>query len=402
MNSLKFVLASLRRQKFQALQTIILFVTGVSISVAVLSFTTQLDTRIEQNTRGIDLVAGAKGSPLQLILSSVFHADYPTGNIRLIEAEKLSRHRLVRQALPLALGDAYNGFRIVGTNDNFKEWYDCRITQGAWWKDDLEVVLGAEVSKRTGLNIGDTFASAHGLTEQNRDHEDVMYTVTGILEKSGGITDDLIITSVPGLWKVHHLMMKPVSSPSRLVPGADATDSLAEITALLIRFRNPIAALQLPRIINQGTTMQAASPAFEAARLQSLVGAGTEVLNYFAWMILGLSGLSILFSLLSGMRVRQVDIAIMRVMGAGRGKIFSIIIFEAVILSLSGALPGIIAGHLILALSGQSTIAQGLSPYLFQIEELYIILSAVIIGATGALIPAIGASRKEVHHILNQ
>ena len=402
MNDLKFVFASLRRQKFQALQTIILFVTGISISIAVLAFTAQLNTRIEQTTRGIDLVAGAKGSPLQLILSSVFHADYPTGNIRLVEAEKLSRHRLVRQALPLALGDAYNGFRIVGTNENFREWYHCRIAQGAWWKNDLEVVLGAEVAAKTGLGIGDTFASAHGLSEPNRDHEDVMYSVTGILEKSGGVTDNLIITSVPGLWKVHHLEMKSVGTPSRLVQGADATDSLAEITALLIRFRTPIAALQLPRLINQGTSMQAASPAFESSRLQSLVGAGTEVLNYFAWLILGLSGLSILFSLLSGMRARQYDLAVMRVMGAGRGKIFSIIILEGVILSIAGALPGIITGHLILAMAGQSAISQGLSPYLFQIEELYIILGAVLIGAAGAFIPAFNASRKEVHHVLNQ
>jgi len=402
MNDLKFVFATLRRQKFQALQTIILFVTGISISIAVLSFTAQLNTRIEGTTKGIDLVAGAKGSPLQLILSTVFHADYPTGNIRLVEAEKLSRHRLVRQALPLALGDAYNGFRIVGTNENFREWYDCRITKGAWWKKDLEVVLGAEAASKTGLNIGDTFASAHGLSESNRDHEDVMYTVTGILEKSGGVTDNLIITSVPGLWKVHHLSMKPVVSPSRLVQGADATDSLAEITALLIRFRTPIAALQLPRLINQGTFMQAASPAFEASRLQSLVGAGTEVLTYFAWLILGISGLSILFSLLSGMRARQYDLAVMRVMGAGRGKIFLFIVLEGVILSIAGTLPGVIIGHLILALAGQTAISQGLSPYLFQIEELYIILSALLIGAAGAFIPAFVASRKEVHHILNQ
>lgn len=402
MNDLIFVSSSIRRQKFQSLLTIILFAVGISISVAVILFTGQLNKKIEGTTHGIDLVAGAKGSPLQLILSSVFHADYPTGNIRLTEAEKLSRHRLVKEVLPLALGDAYEGFRIVGTNENFRTWYDCRMASGEWWQNDLEVVLGSEVALRTKLNIGDSFASAHGLSENNKEHEDVQYKVTGILQISGGVTDNLIITSVPGLWKVHHLNIKPVTSSSRLVKGADAADSLAEITALLIKIRNPIGALQLPRIINQTTSMQAASPAFESSRLQTLVGTGTEVLNYFAWLILGLSGFSILISLLSGMRARQYDLAVMRVMGAGRRKIFSVIILEGIILALAGIIPGIISGHLLLILADQSPISRGLSPLLFQIEELYIILSALLIGVAGAFIPAFGASRKEVHHILNK
>lgn len=402
MNNLIFVLASIRRQKFQSLLTIILFAVGISISVTVILFTGQLNKKIEGTTRGIDLVAGAKGSPLQLILSSVFHADYPTGNIRLMEAEKLSRHRLVREALPLALGDAYEGFRIVGTGENFREWYDCRLAKGNWWKNDLEVVLGSEVAGRTKLGVGDSFASAHGLSESNRDHEDVQYTVTGILQRSGGVTDNLIITSVPGLWKVHHLSIKPVSTPSRLVNGADAADSLAEITALLIKIRNPVGALQLPRIINQTTSMQAASPAFESSRLQTLVGTGTEVLNYFALLILGLSGFSILISLLSGMRARQYDLAVMRVMGAGRRKIFSVIILEGIILAIAGILPGLIAGHLLLGLADQSPLSRGFSPFIFQIEEVYIILSAVLIGVAGAFFPALSASRKEVHHILNK
>ena len=404
MNNLKFVWASIRQQRLQSLLTVVLFTVSVGISIAVVSFTEQVGNRLEQSTSGIDLVVGAKGSPLQIILCSVFHADYPTGNIPLYEAERISRHRLVKDALPLALGDAYEGFRIVGSNQKFRDWYGCKVQEGQWWQQDLEVVLGSRVAERTGLKIGDSLASAHGLTEANDDHKDAVYRVVGILKSSGGITDDLILTSVSSLWKVHHLERKAVTVPSKLVPQADASDSTAEITSLLLRFRNPLAALQLPRIINQGTSMQAASPAFESSRLQNIIGVGTEVLSVFAWLVLGLSGFSIFISLLSGMKVRQFDLAVMRVMGASRIRIFSVIILEGFLLALLGATLGLLAGHS--ALSGiwfnEAISRNGISALFFSSTEWYIFCLAILVGIFGSLLPAIRAAKADVHSILTR
>jgi len=404
MNYLILIFASIKKQKLNALLTIILFTVSIGIAVAVLSFTEQLTKRLESTAQGIDLVVGAKGSPLQLILCNVFHADYPTGNIKLIDAEKISKHRLIKETLPLALGDAYEGFRIIGSHPKFQEWYSCQISTGKWWKEDLEVVLGSKVAERTGLKVGDQFESSHGLSENNQDHKGQFYKVVGILASSGSISDHLIITSIPSLWKVHHLNFIPAKQSSKLVPGVDVSDSTSEITSLLIRFRTPLGALQLPRLINQTTAMQAASPAFESSRLQSIVGVGTDVLVYFSWLILGLSGFSIFISLLSSLKDRQYDLAIMRVMGATRFKIFTVILLEGLILSCLGSVLGLISGHLVL--SGfwfkDALVQNGISGMLFSINELILVGAALFVGLFAALLPALKAAFTDIHNTLNQ
>src|SRR6185503_21334952 len=97
--------------------------------------------------RGIDLVVGAKGSPLQLVLCSVFHIDFPTGNIKQRDAEKLSKNRMVKKAIPMALGDSYQNFRIVGTDTSYTALFGARIKEGKWWAEDLEVVAGSSAAE---------------------------------------------------------------------------------------------------------------------------------------------------------------------------------------------------------------------------------------------------------------
>lgn len=404
MNIIKLTWASIRHQKFQSILTLVLFTISVAVSVAVTSFTGQIGDRITKATKGIDLVVGAKGSPLQLILCNVFHVDYPTGNIRLVDAEQISKHRLVKDALPLALGDAYEGFRVVGSTEKYKDWFSCNIREGVWWSKDLEVVIGSEVAEKTGLTIDSEFASDHGLSESNGDHTEMQYRVVGILEKSGEISDRLILTSVPSLWLVHHLTAKSVRNPSRLISSADRSDSTSEITSVLLKYRNPLAALHLPRIINQGTGMQAASPAFESSRLQSLIGSGVEVLSAFAWLILLLSGFSIFISLLTGMRERQFDIAVMRVMGAVRLRIFSTIILEGLVISITGTFLGFLLGHL--ALSGlffdEAISRNGISPFYFSQSELFIAFYSIFVGLLASFAPAIKAAHSDVHTILTR
>ena len=123
MNALIIALSAIRSRAWQTALTLVLFIAGVAVATAVLLFSTQAGDQLDRNTRGIDLVVGAKGSPLQLILCNVFHLDYPTGNIKLHDAERIARHRLVKQSLPLALGDSWGGYRLVGSTEAYKDWY---------------------------------------------------------------------------------------------------------------------------------------------------------------------------------------------------------------------------------------------------------------------------------------
>ena len=409
MSILKLIWNYLTARKLNTILNVLLLSLGISIVTILILFKNQLSEKIASTSKGIDLVVGAKGSPLQLILCSVFHIDFPTGNIKLSDAEKLAKHRLVKSAIPLALGDSYKGYRIVGTNRQYVNLYSAELATGAWWSNDLEVTIGSVVASMTKMKVGDTFESAHGLTEDGHTHEENKYVVTGILKSAGTVIDNLILTNVGSIWKVHEelgndsLVAAKVLTPSSLVPTVEAGDSLREITSLLIKYKNPIAAIQLPRIINTQTNMQAASPAFETARLFTLLGVGIEALMGFAYVLIVISGLSIFIALYNSLKERRYDLAIMRSMGASRSLLFRAVVLEGSILTFMGATIGLVLGHLLLGIfilvigEGQKI---GLTTFVFYVEEVIVLGGSIFLGVICSLIPAIEAYRTDIHKVL--
>ena len=245
---------------------------GIAIITVLLLASKQVERSLTQNSRGIDLVVGAKGSPLQIILSSIFHIDYPTGNISLAEARQLSRNRLIRNTIPMALGDSYQGYRIVGTNHEYVSLYKAEIDQGALWEHALDVTLGATAAQQLQLSVGDTFTSSHGLADDGINvHDEQQFNVVGILAPTQTVIDNLILTAVESVWQVHDTHNADsvenhhethLSEVTITLDGLPEGDTEDQITALLVQFRSPMAAVQLPRYINERTNMQAASPPF--------------------------------------------------------------------------------------------------------------------------------------------
>lgn len=409
MNLFTLIISYLRARPLNTLLNIVLLSLGIAMITILLLFSNQLEEKISDNTKGIDLVVGAKGSPLQLILCNVFHIDFPTGNIKLNEADRLAKHRLVKSAIPMALGDSYQNFRIVGTTQAYAELYKAELKAGDWWNEDMEVVVGATVAKLLNLKLNATFASAHGLSEEGSAHEDHPFVVKGILKPTYSVLDNLILTNVASVWMVHEHgeepeQVKPDSlSASRLVPSAFASDSTREITSLLIKYRNPIAAIQLPRFINGQTNMQAASPSFEAARLFSILGVGIEALTGFAYVLIFISALSIFIALYNSLKERKYDLAIMRSMGASRGKLLWATQLEGVALTLFGSILGIALGHIVLYLFTQlvsESQTAGVSAFIFYKEELYLLVGSVLLGIICSLIPSFQAYRTDIHKVL--
>ena len=246
---------------------VLLLALGVGTICLVLLFSSQVEKRLLRDAEGIDLVVGAKGSPMQLILAGVYHLDAPTGNIPLAEAEKLGANRMVKQAIPLALGDSYRGFRVVGAPHAYAEHYGGRLAAGRLWQAPMQAVLGAEVAHATGLAVGAKFVGAHGVGEATGDaHDEHPFEVVGVFAPSGTVLDRVILTSIESVWGMHegHEAAKPAAEPAR------------EVTVVLLRYATPLAAATLPRFINDRTGMQAASPALETARLLRIVGVGVE------------------------------------------------------------------------------------------------------------------------------
>lgn len=390
--------AYLRDRALNTALNVLLLALGVGTMVILVLFSSQLGARFERDARGVDLVVGAKGSPLQLILASLYQVDVPTGNIPLSTVMTLRRDPTVGQVIPLAQGDSFRGFRIIGTEPAYLDLYGGRLAAGRIWSAPYETVIGAEVARRTGARVGQRFIGSHGLSEGGAEHDHTPFTVTGVLAPTGTVADRLILTSVESVWEVHglghaeagapHSAAEPATPDNASIRGGHAEP---EVTALLVRYRSPLAAVRLPRFINSQTQLQAAAPAVEITRLMSLLGVGIEAARGFAILLIVTSALSIFVALYTALRQREGDLAMLRVMGAAPAAIFGQVLLEGLILAASGTLLGVALGHGAIALAGRlfsQLTDMGLTAVIFEPAELYIVLGALALGVVAAAIPA--------------
>lgn len=430
-------LAYLRDRALNTALNVLILTLAVATLVILVLFSAQLGERFDRDARGVDLVVGAKGSPLQLILSTVYHADVPTGNIPLSTLDTLRSDPTVAKAIPVALGDNFRGFRIVGTTAAYVEHYGGRLAQGRLWAGDGETVIGAEVARRTGAAPGQKFLGSHGLSaDGGGEHEAHPFQVVGVLRPTGTVLDRLILTSVESVWDVHGIhhdereahdgAAHPDTEPGHAegeatTPHADhdhdardhapANASLQtqelrpEVTAILVSYRSALAAVRLPAFVNRQARLQAAVPAVETARLLSLVGAGLDAVRAFALLLLLTGGLSIFVALYTALRQREADMAMLRVMGAKPAGIFAQVLSEGLLLAAAGSLLGLALGHGVVGLAAVSFERLGeigLTGWCFEPAEALIVLAALAAGAVAALIPALRVFRVDIAHTLSQ
>ena len=403
---------------------VILLAFGLAIITVLLLVQHQFEQKMTRDAAGIDLVVGAKGSPLQLILSSVYHIDFPTGNIKVEEAQRISRSRLVKQVIPLAMGDNVQGLRILGTNHDYLDLYAVKFAAGKAWEKPFEVTLGAESAQILGLKLGDTFSGSHGISVGSHDHDKQAFRVTGILAPSGKVVDRLVLTSIESVWYTHDevggtepdtitegeevsIAVEEVTQEEGINPlllpvaarGFPISDLEREVTTLLIQYRNPMAAIQLPRMINSGTSMQAASPAFEMSRLFELLGVGISLLNGLALALVVIAGLSIFIALYNSLKERKYDLAILRTLGASRGQLVALVFLEGISLTILGAIFGIAFGHGFLALIvefASQEVVSLVDPWIFLAEEGLIFGYSFAVGFIASLIPAWSAYQTSI------
>lgn len=386
--------------------SILLMTLGIGMISLILLINTEVNQQVERNLKGIDMVVGAKGSPLQLILSSVYHIDNPTGNIPLKEAKKIEKNPLVASSIPISLGDSYNGFRIVGTNLDYLDLYGVKLKSGRFWKQSLEVVLGHTVAEANDLNIGDTFHGSHGLIEGGAIHDEFDYKIVGILAESQSVADQLILTTTNSIWKVHDYGSES-SGDHHHHHDENCThdhNKAKEITALLVKFKSPIGLMQLPRQINEKTQLQAALPAFEISRLMNLMGFGMQAINLIAVIIMIVSGLSIFISLYNALKRRKYELAFLRVYGASKKQLIQLIMQEGVLLAFLGTILGLLSSRLILIgltfFGDQNTVIKKIQLHPTG-EELWLIVFGLTIGIIASLMPTIQAYKMNIPKTLS-
>ena len=393
-------LAYIRARSLNAALNLLLLALGIGTIVLLILFSARLEDRLTRDALGIDLVIGAKGSPLQLILSSVYQADIPTGNIPLAEVERWRRHPMVDAAIPLAMGDNVAGFRIVGTEHAYPAHYDAVLAEGRLWQEPFEATLGASVANDTGLAVGDRFISSHGLGGVGAEHGEHPYTLVGVLEPSASILDRLVLTPIESVWGTHGIELHEEHDDAH---GAKETEADAErpleVTSLLLRYRTPLAAVELPRAVNRTPGLQAASPALESARLYALIGVGLDAVRVFGLLLVVTAGLGVFIALSNAMQERRYDLAVLRTLGASRSTLFAQPLIEGLLLAAGGAFLGLVLGHGAAEILGRALPEgreMGLTGMIWRIEEIYLVCLALVVGLLAALIPAIQAYRTDI------
>lgn len=358
---------SIQNIKTKPLYTLLsVFILGVSIALllGIQQLKTSFKYQMENNLGDIDMVVGGKGSPLQLVLSSVLHLDNPTGNIPYTEAERLSKNPLIKRAVPISYGDNYKGYRIVGTTDKFPTIYDAELAQGRMVEKSMEVVLGHSVAEKTQLSIGDTFKSSHGLIDNDIDVHDDELVVVGIFKPTQKVIDRLIVTNLESIWDAHdhdhdeHGESEATHDHSKDEDSHDHSEkehahdhsedehahedhSDKEVTSLLVSFRNPRGLLTIPRRINEDTNMQAALPKYELDKLYEFTGVGFKTISLIAYIILVISSIIIFISLYKMVKERSFDLALLRVYGAKNLQLIKIIAYEGFIIVCMAFIVGV-------------------------------------------------------------
>jgi putative ABC transport system permease protein len=411
MSLLQLALAYARRRPLATLLVVLLLAIGAATITLTLLLAHELEARLTRDAAGIDLVVGAKGSPLQIVLAGVYHADVPPGNIPLAAIEKLRRNPLVAQVIPLALGDSFRSYRIVGTEPEFIAHYGGALAQGSMGRAPLEAVLGSEVARDTGLQVGGTFAGTHGLAEGGGAHADAPYRVMGVLAPTGTVLDRLVVVSIASVWAVHGQHgagrdddddADPATAAGKAHRAGHAGGEPApdrDVTVGLVRYRSPLAAVGLPRAIDRETEMVAASPALETARLLTVFGAGLDLLRAFALLLMAASALMLFVALAQALDERRYDLAIMRALGASRLQLAVVLLAESLMLATAGSLLGVAIAHGAVAalpvfIPRAAPLAAAARNWLP--EEWAVVMLALAAGILAALWPAWRAYRLDV------
>ena len=306
-----------------ALLNVLLLGLGLASITFLLLVAHQVERAFDRDLAGIDVVVGAKGSPMQLILSGVLHLDVPPGNVPLAAVNALQKNPLVAEVIPISLGDNFQAYRIVGSSLAYPAHYGAVLAQGRLWSAPMEVVLGATVARKLGLRLGDSFVGSHGLGAGGHAHGDSAYTVVGVLAATASVLDRLILTDTASVWKVHEDYSAADDEDRK------AMEEEREVTMALVRYKSPLAAMSFPRWVNTSTEMQAAAPALEVTRLLHMLGLGTDVLRAFAGMLLLTAGLSVFIALWNAVRERRGDLALLRMLGAPPARIAALLLTEA-------------------------------------------------------------------------
>jgi putative ABC transport system permease protein len=410
---------SLWNRRWTALLTLLSLVVSIMLVLGINHVRTQVKDSFSNTLSGTDLIVGARGGSLNLLLYSVFHIGTASHNIHWNTYEELAKHSEVAWLIPIALGDSHKGFRVVATSPDFFAHYaygqrqTLAFNEGAIFSSVFDVVVGSAVAKKLGYQPGDSLVLAHGLGEVTiAKHRDAPFVVSGILAPTGTPVDNSLYISLAGMQAIHRDWQSGMHLPAASSHGHHGDHAQDEpvgenlhaqsLSAILVGLKSRSATFTVQRQVNQykAEPLQAIVPGLALAELWQLMRNVELALHAIALLVVATSLLGMMTSLLTAMNERQREFAILRSLGAGPLYLFLLVVTEVMLLSLlaSGIAVALLSGGLwvfqpwIMAEWGLHLSANILSG-----EQWHYLLYVLLAAALLSLWPAFIACRRALH-----
>ncbi len=400
-NTLSLVFKSLRNRRGTAALTL----ASIAVSAALLSVVDRVradtQTSFANTISGTDLIIGARSGDLNLLLYSVFRIGNPTNNISWSSYEDIRSRPEVEWAIPISLGDAHRGYRVLGTDLGYFEHYrfadqrSLEFAEGGAFATPTDAVLGAEVAEQLGYGIGQKIVVSHGITDTSFvTHDENPFTVTGVLGRTGTPVDRTVHISLSGMELIHssgggNRMMAPVEGYE-----ADA------ITAFLVGLKSKTSIFSLQRFVNglEEEPLSAVIPGVALQQLWGLIGVAEYALFGVSAMVVLAGVLGLLATLLVSLNERRREMSVLRSVGARPGHVIALLLTEAAILAFFGALTGL----MMVQIGVLATRQYALSEFGIQLSvglrafDLFVLAGVLVIAVLVSTIPAWRAYRNSL------
>lgn len=400
-HSVSLVLSSLFNRRTTALLTVASIAVSAALLSAVDRVRTDTQASFENTISGTDLIVGARSGELNLLLYSVFRIGSPTNNLSWDSYQQIATRRDVAWTIPISLGDAHRGYRVLGTNDSYFEHYQYADRQplefatGARFATSTDAVIGAEVAEQLGYTIGQEIVVSHGVAETSFvTHDDNPFVVSGILARTGTPVDRTVHISLQGMDLIH-------DKGDHSEDGSLAPDYVPDaITAIMVGLESRIAIFTLQRFINEyeEEPLSAIIPGVALQQLWGLIGVAEYALFGVSAMVVLAGVLGLLTTLMVSLNERRREMSVLRSVGATPGHVFGLLVTEAGLLALAGAVSGILLVQFGVLISGkwvQSAVGIRLDAG-FRVFEAYVLVGIVVLAVLISTIPAWRAYRNSL------
>ena len=401
----RIVLRSLRQHRFSSILAVISMAIGIALLVAVYSLKEQTHRNFTQTGLGVDAILGPKGSPLQIVLNALYHLEDMPGRIKWTYYQEVERDPLIVQAIPFAVGHSYGGFRVNAIDPRFLTEFEYlpgkRFSfseqeggQGRAFGATNEAVAGWVAAKTLGLKLKDEFHPVCGVYEGDPVHETDVLRFVGIMAPTGTPYDRALYIPL----ETFYLLAGHPAETQKMARDV----GYREISGAYLKVKRIRGGALHPGIqglkyaINQSDRNQVVIPNEVLPRLFDIIGWVDRVLLAIAGILTILAALFLFFSLLSALRERRRDLALLRSIGATRRTVMGLVLSESLIIALLGGLSGLFLGHVLIGVGAHfikvETGVDFTSGYVSS-ADWAVLPGAVFLGLLAGLLPGIQAYR---------